>query len=99
MDMMIHPTVAQKIVSSKGLTVRTIALVGILALTIPFARVAFFHSSRPYFFGQGYMYKEIALALTSGQGFTEPHGPWPGHPTITRAPLWPLVLSLPMRLC
>src|ERR1700680_5057309 len=89
----------RKAVSMRGLNVRTIALVAVLALIIPAARVATFHSSRPYFFGQGYMYKEIALALASGQGYTEPHGLWPGQQTVTRPPLWPFVLSLPMRLC
>jgi len=83
----------------KGLTVRMLAIIGILAVVIPFARVIVFHSSRPYFFGQGYMYKELTLSLASGQGYTEPHGLWPKRPTITRPPLWPFVLSLPMRLC
>jgi hypothetical protein len=92
-------SVATEVITNKRLTIRVIVLLGILALTIALARIAFFHSSRPYFFGQGYMYKEIALALASGHGFAEPHGPWPGHPTITRPPLWPFVLSFPMRLC
>ncbi len=96
-----QPLVAEerKAVSVRGLTAWTVAFVALVAVAIPVARVAVFHSSRPYFFGQGYMYKELAVALASGQGYTEPHGLWPSRPTITRPPLWPVVLSLPMRLC
>ena len=86
---------ARKAFSMHGFTVRSIALVAILALTIPLARVAIFHSTRPYFFGQGYMYKELAVALATGRGYSDSAG----HPSIRRAPLWPFVLSLPMRLC
>src|ERR1700682_13703 len=85
----------RKAVSMHGLTVKSIALVAILALTIPLARVAIFHSTRPYFFGQGYMYKDLAVSLASGRGYTD----LTGHPSVRRPPFWPFVLSLPMRLC
>ena len=71
-------------------------VLGIFAFTISMARVAIFRAG-PAFKGQGYMYTELARALASGQGFTETHGAWRGHATIMRAPLWPFVLSLPMR--
>lgn len=77
---------------------RMVVLLGILALAISVARVAAIRSDRG-FFGQGYMYKEIAITLAHGRGYTEPHGPWRGRPTVMRAPLWPFVLSLPMRIC
>jgi hypothetical protein len=48
--------------------------------------------------GDGPSYLDIAEAVASGNGFQEPHGLWPGHPTIRRPPLWPLVLSLPLKL-
>ncbi len=77
---------------------KMIVLMAIFALTLSVVRVAAVRSSRPLV-GQGYMYKEIALALASGQGYSETHGAWRGHPTITRAPLWPYVLSVPIRIC
>ena len=80
------------------LPLSTLVLVGVLALTISVARVAIFRSDRN-FVGQGYMYKEVALALASGQGYTETHGPLRGQPTMRRPPLWPAVLSLPLKAC
>jgi hypothetical protein len=78
---------------------RVVVLLGILAASICVARVAIFHSRTPYLFGQGHFYKELGLALASGLGFAEPHGAWSPHPTILRAPFWPLVLSVPLRIC
>jgi hypothetical protein len=79
--------------STRGMVV----LVGILALTICLARVAIFRSTQPTLFGQGFMYKEIALSIASGHGYTQLHGGgWPGRPTILRAPLWPFVMSVPI---
>ena len=89
---------ARKAASMRGLTLRTIALIAILALALPLARVAIFHSSRPYF-GQATCIRTAPVALASGQGYTEPHGLWLGRPTVVRPPLWPFALSLPMRLC
>ena len=86
-----------KVHSITGPTFKMVALLGLLSLTISVARVAVFRSDRK-FVGQGYMYKEVALALASGQGYTETHGHWRGHPTMRRPPLWPFVLSLPMRV-
>ena len=79
-------------------TLRMVVILSILALTISVARVAIFRSIQPIS-GQGYFYKELAVRLASGQGYTESQGAWRGHPTIQRAPLWPFVLSLPMRVC
>jgi hypothetical protein len=70
---------------------------GILAVTIPLARVAVSH--RPYLFGQGFQYYELAHALASGQGFAKIDGPGQATPSILRPPLWPFILSLPMRAC
>jgi hypothetical protein len=79
-------------------TLTTVVFLAILALTISVARVALFRSDRN-FVGQGYMYKELALALASGQGYAETHGPLRGQPTMRRPPLWPAVLALPMKAC
>ena len=79
-------------------SLKTLVLLAVLALTISMGRVALFRSNKN-FVGQGFMYKELARALASGRGYTETRGPWRGHPTIRRPPLWPAVLSLPMRAC
>jgi hypothetical protein len=49
--------------------------------------------------GDGPSYVDIAQAVASGKGFQEPHGLWKGEaPTMRRPPVWPLVLSVPLRL-
>jgi hypothetical protein len=84
--------------SRSGAARGTILLLALLALVLSVARVAVVRSDRT-FVGQGYMYKEVAVALASGKGYTETHGSWRGHPTMRRPPLWPLILSLPLRVC
>lgn len=78
------------------LTLRLVAFVSLLAITIPMARVALTQSQWPTLFGQGFVYDQLAHTLASGRGYTQLVS---GAPTILRPPLWPFVLSLPMRLC
>jgi len=78
------------------LTLRLIATVGFLAISIPIARVAFTQSHWPTLFGQGFIYDQLAHTLASGRGFSQAGT---RTPTILRPPLWPFVLSLPIRLC
>jgi len=82
-------------VSAKRPGLKLFVLLGIVALAIPLVRVAVSH--RPYLFGQGYQYQQLAEALASGHGFAEIRGPRQGSATILRPPLWPFILSLPMR--
>ena len=75
---------------------RTAALISVLAI-IPAATVVM-KLKTDRLSGDGPSYVDIAQAVASGKGFQEPHGLWPGHPTVRRPPLWPIVLSLPLKL-
>jgi hypothetical protein len=74
----------------------TAALISVLAI-IPAATVVM-RLKTERLSGDGPSYLDIAQAIGSGKGFQEPHGLWPGHSTARRPPLWPIVLSLPLKL-
>jgi len=72
------------------------ALITVLAIIPVAALVVKLRTDR--LSGDGPSYLDIAQAIASGKGFQEPHGLWPGHLTVRRPPLWPMVLSVPLRL-
>jgi 4-amino-4-deoxy-L-arabinose transferase-like glycosyltransferase len=75
---------------------RTAVLITVLA-TIPAAAIVM-KLKTDRLSGDGPSYLDIAQSVASGNGFQEPHWLWPGLPTSRRPPLWPLVLSPPLKL-
>ena len=50
--------------------------------------------------GDGPFYAGLARSLASGRGYVleRENSFWPGQPTVTRVPLWPVILSVPARI-
>ncbi len=48
--------------------------------------------------GDGPFYIGIARNLAAGKGYVLGDSPWPDKPTMGRAPVWPVLLSIPARL-
>jgi hypothetical protein len=76
--------------------VKMAALVAVtsLAISLPVLVALNTHT----WFLDGRFYADIGQALAAGKGYQEPHGFFPGRPTIGRLPLWPFLESIPLRL-
>lgn len=75
---------------------RSAALIAVLAI-VPVALVVM-KMNPDRLSGDGPSYLGIAQSVASGNGFKEPNWLWPDKPTVRRPPLWPLVLSLPLKI-
>lgn len=48
--------------------------------------------------GDGLFFAQLGQSLAAGTGYTHVNGPWRGQPHLARLPLWPAILSVPMRI-
>lgn len=79
-----------------GLAKHALVLLGLVAL-VDSAVLGVVGRNQPLG-GDGPYYVDLARSLASGRGYVAPHGPWPTQPHLSRLPLWPAILSVPMFL-